>query len=67
MGIFLTGSSLAAPLGLMFSGFIAEAIGITAWFSVCGILVALCCATGFLSRTIRDLDVQTTSKSLEKE
>ena len=67
MGIFLTGSSLAAPLGLMLSGFIAEAIGITTWFSVCGILVALCCATGFLSRTIRDLDVQTTSKSLEKE
>ena len=58
MGIFLTGSSLAAPVGLMFSGFIAEAIGITTWFSVCGILVALCCAAGYLSRNIRNLDKQ---------
>lgn len=56
MGIFLTGSSLAAPVGLMFSGFLAEAIGITTWFVVCGLLVAVCCALGWASRAIRDLD-----------
>lgn len=56
MGIFLTGSSLAAPVGLMFSGFIAERIGITTWFVVCGVLVAASCAAGLLFRSIRSLD-----------
>lgn len=56
MGIFLTGSSLAAPIGLMFSGFIAEAIGITTWFTICGTLVALCCAGAWFNRAIRTLD-----------
>lgn len=56
MGIFLTGSSLATPLGLMVSGFVAERIGIATWFTVCGLLVAACCAAGFLNRRIRELD-----------
>ncbi len=56
MGIFLAGSSLAAPLGLAFSGFLAEAIGITTWFTLCGFLVALCCALAWLNKDIRALD-----------
>lgn len=63
MGIFLTGSSLAAPIGLMFSGFIAEEIGITNWFIVCGLLVALCCALGWFSRSIRNLDTKENTQS----
>lgn len=60
MGIFLACSSLAAPIGLSFSGFIAEAIGITTWFSICGALVAVCCATAWLSKNIRSLDNENT-------
>ncbi len=56
MGIFLTGSSLAAPIGLMFSGFFAEALGITTWFAICGSLTILCCAAGWLNKDIRNLD-----------
>lgn len=56
MGIFLTGSALAAPIGLSFSGFIAEGIGLPTWFIVCGVLVALCCALGGCNRAIRGLD-----------
>ena len=63
MGIFLAGSSLAAPIGLSFSGFIAEAIGITTWFIVCGTLVALCCALAWFSKNIRALDANNETKS----
>lgn len=63
MGIFLAGSSLAAPIGLSFSGFIAEAIGITTWFIVCGTLVALCCALAWFSKNIRALDTNNETES----
>ena len=63
MGIFLAGSSLAAPIGLSFSGFIAEAIGITTWFIVCGTLVALCCALAWFSKNIRALDANNETES----
>lgn len=56
MGIFLTGTSLAAPVGLVFSGFIAEKVGITTWFVICGALVAACCALATFNRSIRSLD-----------
>lgn len=62
MGIFLAGSSLAAPLGLSFSGFIAEAIGITTWYSVCGLLVAICCAIAWFNKNIRALDTTDETK-----
>lgn len=62
MGIFLAGSSLAAPIGLSFSGFIAEAIGITTWFIVCGSLVALCCAIAWFNKNIRALDTANETK-----
>lgn len=62
MGIFLAGSSLAAPLGLSFSGFIAEAIGITTWFIVCGSLVTLCCAIAWFNKNIRALDTTDETK-----
>lgn len=63
MGIFLAGSSLAAPIGLSFSGFIAEAIGITTWFIICGTLVALCCALAWFSKNIRALDTNNEAES----
>lgn len=56
MGIFMAGSSLAAPVGLAFSGFVAEAVGIRAWFLTCGILLVALFAAGALSRSIRALD-----------
>lgn len=56
MGIFQTGSSLAAPIGLVFSGFLADTIGIAPWFCLCGVLVAACCTLAFLDRGIRSLD-----------
>ena len=62
MGIFLAGSSLAAPLGLSFSGFIAEAISITTWYSVCGLLVAICCAIAWFNKNIRALDTTDETK-----
>lgn len=62
MGIFLAVSSLAAPIGLSFSGFIAEAIGITTWFIVCGSLVALCCAIAWFNKNIRALDTANEAK-----
>lgn len=62
MGIFLAGSSLAAPIGLSFSGFIAEAIGITTWYSVCGLLVAICCAIAWFNKNIRALDTTDETK-----
>lgn len=63
MGIFLAGSSLAAPIGLFFSGFIAESIEITTWFIVCGSLVALCCALAWFSKNIRALDTKSETGS----
>lgn len=62
MGIFLAGSSLAAPLGLSFSGFIAEAIGITTWYSMCGLLVTICCAIAWFNKNIRALDTANEAK-----
>lgn len=62
MGIFLVGSSLAAPLGLSFSGFIAEAIGITTWYSMCGLLVTICCAIAWFNKNIRALDTANEAK-----
>lgn len=62
MGIFLAGSSLAAPLGLSFSGFIAEAISITTWYSACGLLVAICCAIAWFNKNIRALDTTDETK-----
>lgn len=56
MGIFLTGSSLAAPVGLMFSGFIAERIGISNWFLVCGALIVLAFFVASFSKSIKGLD-----------
>lgn len=56
MGIFQTGTSLAAPAGLMFSGFAAEGIGITRWFAVCGLAIVLCFALASRSKAIRSLD-----------
>lgn len=56
MGIFLAGSSLAAPAGLVVSGFVAEHIGITAWFVVCGLLTAACCAIAIGSKSLRKLE-----------
>ena len=56
MGIFLAGSSLAAPLGLSFSGFIAEAVGVNQWLTLCGIGVLLCCIAASRSKAIRALD-----------
>lgn len=64
MGIFLAGSSLAAPIGLSFSGFIAEAIGITTWFIVCGSLVALCCGLAWFNKSIRALDAEIETEKL---
>ena len=62
MGIFLAGSSLAAPLGLSFSGFIAEAISITTWYSMCGLLVTICCAIAWFHKNIRALDTANEAK-----
>ena len=59
VGIFLTGSSLAAPIGLAFSGFIAESIGISTWFTVCGTATAACCAAGYVASNVRKLDEHT--------
>ncbi len=56
MGIFLTGSSLAAPVGLSFSGFAAEAVGIANWFLICGVLIVVACVAAAASKGIRLLD-----------
>ena len=56
MGIFLTGSSLAAPAGLMVSGVLAERVGIATWFVICGTLTAVCCMASLASKSIRSLD-----------
>ena len=56
MGIFLTGSTLAAPVGLVVSGVLAEQVGISTWFVMCGALTVACCAAGLASKSIRSLD-----------
>lgn len=56
MGIFLTGSTLAAPVGLMVSGALAEQVGISTWFVMCGALIVACCVAGLASKSIRSLD-----------
>ena len=58
MGIFLTGSTLAAPVGLVVSGVLAEQVGISTWFIICGALTIACCAAGLASKRIRSLDDQ---------
>lgn len=58
MGIFLTGSTLAAPVGLVVSGVLAEQVGISTWFIICGALTIACCAAGLASKSIRSLDDQ---------
>lgn len=58
MGIFLTGSTLAAPVGLVVSGVLAEQVGISTWFIICGALTIACCAAGLVNKSIRSLDDQ---------
>lgn len=58
MGIFLTGSTLAAPVGLVVSGVLAEQVGISTWFIICGALTIACCAAGLARKSIRSLDDQ---------
>lgn len=41
MGLFLTGSTLATPLGLCAAGIGAEYLGLTTWFLICGIILCL--------------------------
>ncbi|HIR02202.1 MAG TPA: MFS transporter, partial [Candidatus Aveggerthella stercoripullorum] len=47
-----------APVGLVVSGVLAEQVGISTWFIICGALTIACCAAGLASKSIRSLDDQ---------
>lgn len=56
MGIVLSLSSWAMPIGLLITGFGAEALGISRWFLISGIALTVFCLAGFASRRLRSLD-----------
>lgn len=56
MGLFLTGTSIAAPIGLLVAGPAAETLGVNTWFVVCGALLCLLMAVAFFSKRVRTLD-----------
>lgn len=56
MGIAIALSSWSAPVGLVLTGFAADALGIARWFLVSGIALAAFCIVGFLSKGLRSLD-----------
>ncbi|MDR2565067.1 MAG: MFS transporter [Bifidobacteriaceae bacterium] len=55
-GLFQTVITLAAPVGLVFTGFGAQRLGLTTWFAVSGTAVVGVAILGLMSRRLRDLD-----------
>lgn len=56
MGLFLTCSSLATPLGLAAAGLCAEVIGVRAYMVVGGILLVVAMLVAVCFKSIRELD-----------
>lgn len=56
MGIALALSSWSMPIGLLITGFGADVLGISRWFFISGIVLAVFCIAGLLSRGLRSLD-----------
>ena len=56
MGLFLTGSTLATPVGLFITGFGAEFFGMSAWYIICGGLLCLIMLFASTRKSIKKLD-----------
>lgn len=56
MSLYMTISMLAAPLGLLAAGPLAERLGVAPWFAISGALIALCGVAVLGLRAVRELD-----------
>ena len=56
VGLFLTGSTLATPVGLLVAGIGAQALGVTTWFVISGGMLAAIMAVALRSPSVRALD-----------
>jgi DHA3 family macrolide efflux protein-like MFS transporter len=56
MGLSSAAMSLAPPIGLTLSGFVAEQTGVAWWFFISGLLIAVIASLGYFLKPIRDLD-----------
>lgn len=56
MSLYMTISMLAAPLGLLAAGPLAEMLGVAPWFGISGVLIALCGVAVLMLRAVRQLD-----------
>ncbi|MDR0347054.1 MAG: MFS transporter, partial [Coriobacteriales bacterium] len=56
MGLSSAAMSLAAPVGLVISGFVAERMGVAWWFFAGGLLVSLLTLIPYFLKPVRDLD-----------
>jgi DHA3 family macrolide efflux protein-like MFS transporter len=66
--LYITISTLVSPIGLLIAGFGAEAVGLTRWFFLTGILLCLLPLLASLSKNIRALDApDATAIAVEKE
>ena len=54
--LYLTASSVVAPVALLISGPLADRFGVAAWFVVCGVGLTLCGIPLLASRAVRGLD-----------
>lgn len=67
MGLFGSLTAVASPVGLFIAGPAAEALGVNAWFVVCGTLLCLAMGLSLLSRSLRALDSQDVNDPASKQ
>ena len=65
MSLYMTISMLAAPLGLVVAGPLAETTGVAWWFAISGALIAVTGAASLAIPAVRELDVVMRAKSAE--
>jgi DHA3 family macrolide efflux protein-like MFS transporter len=65
MGLFGSIISLAAPIGLILGGVIAEYTGIATWFLISGILMVVLSIPVYFIRPVRALDKPIAESSTE--
>ena len=57
MSLYMTIAMLAAPIGLLVAGPLAERVGVAQWFAISGVLIAVMGIVAWSLPAVRKLDV----------
>lgn len=62
MSLYMTIAMLAAPVGLLLAGPLAERIGVATWFAISGVLIAVTGLVAWSLPAVRALDAETVAE-----